>query len=82
MKYRDFYHIAKYANENWKGNFSEEDIACYAYDYLCEFEYSKRTGKATDVMKILCQNLKEDADNGDMVAKFWLATISKEIVLA
>ena len=44
MTYEDFYDIAEYGNANWKGNFSPKEIACYAYDYLVEFEESKARG--------------------------------------
>ena len=37
MEYTDFYDIAEYANENWKGNFTPKEIACYTYDYYADF---------------------------------------------
>ena len=44
LDYSFFYDIAEYGNANWKGNFSPKEIACYAYDYLVEFEESKAKG--------------------------------------
>ena len=45
MTYDDFYKIAEYGNENWKGNFTPREIACNAYDYKAEYDYSIKQGK-------------------------------------
>lgn len=60
MEYADFYDIAEYGNANWRGKFTPKEIACNAYDYLCEFEESKGKGKLTPVMDDLCELLEED----------------------
>ena len=41
MEFADFYDIAEYGNSAWKGNFSEKEVACNAYDYKVEFDTSK-----------------------------------------
>ena len=33
MNYAFWYDIAKYANEAWKGNFTEREVAINAYEY-------------------------------------------------
>ena len=41
MTYDNFYTIAEYGNENWKGSFTPREVANNAYDYLCEYQASK-----------------------------------------
>lgn len=60
MTYEDFYDIAVYGNENWKGNFTQKEIASNAYNYMCELEESVNRGKATHSMQELCNLLRED----------------------
>ena len=65
MEYTDFYDIAEYGNENWKGNFSPREIACNAYDYKVEYDYSIEQGKPTHTMIELCKLICEDMDYAD-----------------
>ena len=65
MEYSDFYDIAEYGNENWKGCFTLKEIACNAYDYLCEYRYSVAKGKPTRTMIELCKLICEDMDYAD-----------------
>ena len=65
MGYDDFYLIAEYGSENWKGNFSPREIANNAYDYLCEYQASKIKGKPTRTMIELCKLICEDMDYDD-----------------
>ena len=62
LDYSFFYDIAEYGNANWKGNFSEKEIACYAFDYLIEFEASKLKGgyHVTSTIQELLSLLDED----------------------
>ena len=60
MEFNDFYTIAEYGNENWKGSFTPRDVACNAYDYLCEYRYSVAKGKPTLTMVELCKLICED----------------------
>ena len=76
MEYANFYDIAEYGNANWKGNFSPREIACNAYDYLCEFEISKKYHLPTLVIQELLQLLKED---GGEETKDWHDQILNEI---
>lgn len=63
MTYSDFYDIAEYGNENWKGNFTPKEIAENAYEYLCEFKESMEHTRVTDVIQELLFLL--DMDNND-----------------
>ena len=65
MTYNDFYTIAEYGNENWKGSFTPREIACNAYDYLCEYRYSVAKGKPTHTMIELCKLIYEDMNYAD-----------------
>ena len=65
MNYEDFYKIAEYGNENWKGNFSPLEIATNAYDYKVEYDYSIEQNKPTRTMIELCRLLVEDMDFQD-----------------
>ena len=81
MEFSDFYDIAEYASENWKGNFTPKEMACYAYDYYAEFQWSKANGAVSDVIESLIENLTEDVtnipDNED--ANEWLRRIKAEL---
>ena len=60
MEFGTFYDIAEYGNGAWKGNFSSKEVACNAYDYLCEYNVSKENGEPTFVIKELYKLLIED----------------------
>lgn len=65
MTYYDFYAIAEYGNENWKGSFTPREIACNAYDYKVEYDYSIEQSKPTHTMIELCKLICEDMDYAD-----------------
>lgn len=65
MSFEDFYKLAEYGNENWKGNFTPLEIASNAYDYKIEYDYSIEHNKPTYTMIELCKLLIEDMDNAD-----------------
>ena len=65
MEYTDFYNIAEYGNENWKGSFTPKEIACNAYDYKTEYDYSIKQGKPTRTMIELCKLICEDMGYAD-----------------
>lgn len=76
MDYADFYDIAEYGNKNWKGCFTSREIAMNAYDYLCEFKYSKRDGIITKSLRELINLLRED---GSEECMHWADRISSNI---
>ena len=65
LEYADFYDIAEYGNENWKGSFTPKEIANNAYDYKAEDDYSIKQGKPTRTMIELCKIICEDMDYAD-----------------
>lgn len=65
MTYRDFYKIAEYMNECNNNIFSNEEVACYAYDYLFEYEQSMVQETPTKDMIVLCTELVEGMDCHD-----------------
>ncbi len=78
LSYSDFYDIAEYGNENWKGSFTPREIASNAYDYLCEYQASKENNEPTEIIKTLCSLLAED---GSDECKIWLREIVEELNL-
>ena len=65
MTYRDFYKIAEYMNECNNNIFNNEEVACYAYEYLVEYEQSMVQETPTKDMIVLCNELVEDMDCHD-----------------
>ena len=80
MEYSDFYDIAEYGNEHWNGNYTPKEIACNAYDYMRDFEWSKNAyvtddeiaGTIRELMKLLAQD-------GSDEAMLWLGQIADEL---
>ena len=60
LDYSDFYDIAVYGNENWKGSFTPKEIACNADCYYSDFKWSLERGKLAESISTLVANLKED----------------------
>lgn len=83
LDYREFYRIADYANMNWKGGFAPIEIAENAYNYLCDFEWSKENGRVANSIKTLLSNLDEDIANGEELedVRYWTTEIRKELGL-
>lgn len=83
LDYREFYLIADYANTHWKGGFAPIEIAENAYNYLCDFEWSKENGKVANSIKTLLSNLDEDIANGEDLedVRYWTSEIRKELGL-
>ena len=62
LDYGFFYDIAEYGNTNWKGCFTPREIACNAYNYLANFEYSKvKGGHISSIIQELLRLLDEDS---------------------
>lgn len=78
IDYGLFYDISTYGNKNWKGAFTQKEVACNAYDYLCEFNASKRNEEPTLTIKELARLLVED---GSEQCKDWLYQIASELNL-
>lgn len=80
MTYEDFYDIAVYGNENWNGSYTEKEIACNAYNYLTDFEYSKLEGgyHITTTIQELLILLDEDSSEE---ANYFATQIRRELWL-
>lgn len=78
MEYSDFYDIAEYGNEHWKGSFTPKEVACNAYDYLCEYRESLVKGKPTHTIKELYKLLIED---GGEQCNYWAMEIAQHLVV-
>lgn len=62
ISYLDFYKIAKYANDAWKGNFAREEISNNAVVYKSDYDYSVEKGKVSGSMQCLIRLMAEDMD--------------------
>lgn len=83
LTYTDFLQIAEYANENWKGNFTEEEVKDNAKIYYADFQWSKENETIAETIKSLCSNLAEDVRemaNAEEPVK-WLGQIATELGL-
>ena len=65
MTYKYFYKISHYLNRCNNNIFSNEEVACYAYEYLVEYEESIIQNKLTNDMIVLCTELVIDMDCHD-----------------
>ena len=74
MEYADFYDIAVYLNGINRNVFTQREVACYAYDYLCEFNASQEKGKPTHTIEELMKLLAEDEE-----CKYWLNLVKTEL---
>lgn len=82
MDYSDFYDIAEYGDEHWRGKFTPKEIACNAYDYMCDFEWSKKAFVTDGEIAVTIQELtKLLAQDGTEEAKHWLYQIADELGL-
>ena len=65
LEYEDFYKIAKCLNEINNNICTEQEIACSAYDYKLDYDYSIKHGFSTLIMRTLCKELVYDMDYED-----------------
>ena len=59
MEYEDFYDLAIYANENWRGGYTERELAINAYIYKTAYDAE---GTESAIIKELLARLEEDAN--------------------
>ena len=76
MRYEDFFELARYANENWKGGYTKEEYIQLAKEYYENYEWSKATYAQDRQIdhNILCliEYLAEDWANGNDEGVKWL----------
>jgi hypothetical protein len=76
LEYEDFYDIAAYGNENWKGSYTPKEVAQNAYDYYSDFKASKESGIVMHSISKLIELLAED---GSEDAKYWFDCLISEL---
>lgn len=82
MKYQDFFEIARYGNENWKGYYTEEEVIQNAKNYQENYDWSKANGQVDDYTTMfLLNNLAEDWANGNYEVTKWLREMITELKL-
>lgn len=65
LEYEDFYKIAKCLNEINNNIYTEEGVACNAYDYKSEYDYSIKQGFPSSTIRDLCKEISYDMDYED-----------------
>ena len=65
LEYEDFYKITKCLNEINNNICTEQEIACSAYDYKLDYDYSIKQVFSTLIMRTLCKELVYDMDYED-----------------
>ena len=79
IDYEFFYDISEYGNKNWNGSYTQKEVACNAYNYLVDFEYSKaKGGHISSTIQELLRLLDED---GSVECCFWSSKIRNELGL-
>ena len=76
MTYGDFYNIAAYGSENWKGNFPQNEIACNANSLWEDFLWSKSERMISRTIVSLIKNLEEDDTEQ---SRKWISQIKEEL---
>ena len=76
LEYGDFYDIAAYGNENWKGSYTPKEVAQNAYDYYSDFKASKESGFVMYSISKLIELLAKD---GSEDAKYWFDCLISEL---
>ena len=76
MTQKDFLRIAEYANANWKGSFTSEEVKRNAQLYWDVFEWSKKNNRPSFIITELINLLKED---GTEECLEWVNRIEREI---
>lgn len=80
MKYQDFFELARYGNENWKGYYTEEEIIQNAKDYYANYEWSKANKEIDEYTTMfLLEKLAEDWVNGNSEPTKWLREMITEL---
>lgn len=78
MRYDNFYDIAVYLNGINRNTFTPKEIACNAYIYYADFQWSKENGEIAYNIQELSKLLAED---GTEEAKDWLYEMATELGL-
>ena len=80
MKYQDFFELARYGNENWKGYYTEEEVIQNAKDYYANYEWSKANKEIDEYTTMfLLEKLAEDWVNGKSEPTKWLKEMITEL---
>ena len=83
LTYSDFYDMAVYSNDNWRGKFTPKEIACNAEDLFMEYKESLLLKKLTSTIKSFVAKLEEDIRENAVASceeddvMYWLRTLEK-----
>ena len=81
LEYSDFYDIATYGNQIWKGSFTQKEIASNAYDYTVEYQTSMKQKTPTNTMIELYKLIVEDWKNSGIIDRldleYWIEELER-----
>lgn len=70
MTYKDFFELATWANESWRGSFTAAEIAENAHTYTIEYN---ALGCSSEIIKSLLEQLLQDgSDEADGLIKMMI----------
>lgn len=84
MTIKDFYDIAEYANNNWRGSFAPRDLCEFAYEYYTEYK-TRMVERGSPLDKLLTQLVADyNAADGENITDVvdlgsWLEAISWDL---
>lgn len=67
LEYEDFYKISKCLNEINNNVYTEQEIACNAYEYKLDYDYSIKQGFPTFIMQTLCREISYDMHTQELL---------------
>lgn len=79
MRRKDFLDLAEYGNNAWKGSYTKREIIKNASNYYSDYQWSKRNGKTTEMIRFLIDQLSYDYLSGERQVVSWLKTMLHEL---
>lgn len=79
MRRKDFLDLAEYGNNAWKGAYSKREILENAMNYYSDYQWSKKNGKTTDMIRFLVDQLSYDYLSGERQVVSWMKTMLHEL---
>lgn len=79
LKYTDFLNIAKYGNENWKGNYTKEEVRQNANNYWQDYQWSMQNEIIAESISFLLSNLLQDWNDGNDNVVSWINQLINDL---
>ncbi|WP_299053939.1 hypothetical protein [uncultured Eubacterium sp.] len=84
MRYEDFFKIARYMNENWKGGYTKAEYTQLAKEYFEDYQWTltkrnEEKGFIEHTILCLIDGLCEDWANGNIEPVKWIKQMMTEL---